>query len=116
MKLIIKFLAVLLLIVLCSLLLYQNHGVLLEKKSMYLISSEIFGFDYGVTQLPMLVYFVICILIGALFMLIPATALWVINRRLRKQLRRKDDDEQEQSPPLLRDPGDDLAYHIKEDE
>ena len=115
MKSIIKWFVALLLIIFCALLLYQNQGVLLDKKPLYLIHEDVFGFNYGFAELPLMVYFIVCILAGAFFMAIPALGLWIGNRRLRRQLRRTEQTEQIEHSLPRRKPDDDLAY-IMEDE
>lgn len=114
MKSVFKGFVFLLVIIFCALLLYQNHQVLVEKKTFFLFSDEIFGFSYGVLEMPLLIYFIGCVLAGAFFMAIPSFALWFSNRRLKKEVNRLTASEEEPEPVL--DSGEDLAYHIKEDE
>ena len=115
MKAIIKWFAILLVIIISALLLFQNHLVLLEKRTFYLFSEDIFGFSYGSLQLPLLAYFICSILAGAFFMAVPAFALWFKNLRLHRRVAALEAELEGPQPPKL-DPGDDLAYHIKDDD
>lgn len=117
MKSIFKWLGLLLAIIFAALLLYQNYQVLLEQQTLYLFSEEIFGFNFGAITLPLLLYFVFCIIAGAAFMIVPSVGLWVRTIRLQKRL--KIAEEQlldEEGLPTGANPSGDLAYHIEEDE
>ncbi len=117
MRSIFKWFALLLTIIFCALLLFQNHAVLFESKDLSLITEDVFGFTFGTIQMPLIVYFGLCILIGALFMALPAMGLWIKARRLKNELGAMMEEQLEDTEPDKADEaGDDLVYHIKEDE
>ena len=112
MKLIIKSFLALVAIVAGSLILYQNSELLLEKRTFYLMSEELFGMNYGTATLPLVAYFVFCIFLGAIVMSIPALVAVFRGRSARKELavlRAQMQDAEERSLD------DDLAYHVEED-
>lgn len=85
MKSILKWLGVLVIVNIVALILYQNYNMLLEKKEFFLFSEKIFGFSYGVSELPLIFYFLGCMVVGALFMAVPAfTAIVRYRLLLRK--------------------------------
>ena len=117
MKSIFKWFGFLFLIIFLGLLMYQNHGVLLETKSLNLFSEEVFGFSYGAVEIPLAVYFAICVIFGAILMTTPAAALWIKSKRLIRRIRIMEKEMlEEASITAEMDPGDDLAYHIKDDQ
>jgi uncharacterized integral membrane protein len=115
MRAILKWFAILIVIILGALLLYQNHGVLLEQRTFLLVSEDVFGFNYGSAELPLLIYFLGCLVAGALFMAIPALGLvWKV-RKLKKQLARCQADNEDPLPEP-EETGVDLAYQIDDDQ
>lgn len=117
MRSILKWFAMLLLVIFFGLLLYQNHDVLLQKHTLTIFSQELFGFSFGTVTMPLAVYFIACIILGALFMSTPAVALWVRAIKVKRQLRKTEQELlDERSLPAAMEPGDDLAYHIKDDD
>ncbi len=117
MKSIFKWFGFLLLIIFLGLLIYQNHGVLLEKKSLNLFSEDVFGFSYGSVEIPLAVYFTICLLLGAALMTFPAVVLWIKSRVLLRRIRVMEKEILDEATLTAdMDPGDDLAYHIEDDQ
>ena len=117
MKSIFKWLGLLLAIIFAALLLYQNYQVLLQQQTLYLFSEEIFGFNFGAVKLPLLLYFLFCIVAGAAFMVVPAVGLWVRTIRLQRRLKKAEQQLlEEEGLPTAANPSGDLAYHIEDDE
>jgi hypothetical protein len=117
MKSIFRWFAILLVIIFCSLLMFQNYAMLFETKTIHLFTEDVFGFNFGQADLPIVIYFVICIFAGAGFMFAPAFGLWIQVLRLKRRIRRLEEAQLEEGAARSQtDSGDDLVYQNDPDE